>query len=179
MVFYVEELSFGNDRLYAVGLDTNGDAVWSPPEVTASSAASAKGYLDTELSSSGVALLAWSDDRSGDRDIYAQNVNGDGTLGRGCHLQLAGADPTMIEFIAPFYLVAGLVSDIVGMGDFSEASCAGLFIRSPARDPLEDPGAGEARYYLARGSTGRCPSYGDASLDPDPRDGLDTDDPCP
>jgi hypothetical protein len=179
MAFYVETLSTGNDRLYATRLDTNGDAVWSPAAiVTASSVASGKSSLDTDLSSNGVALLAWTDDRAGDRDVYAQNVNGDGTLGRTCDLFLDGTAPTMVDFPAPFYVATGLFSDLTASGDFSLAACAGLFTESPSADPLADPPNGDGRYYLARG-VDRCLTYGDSSLDPDPRDGLDVGDPCP
>ena len=139
MVFFVEALAFGNDRLFGTALDTNGNAVWSPPIVTVSSVVSAKGSLETELSSSGVALLAWSDDRSGDRDIYAQNVNDDGSLGRSCYLRMEGTNPTMMDFIAPFYVAVGMISGVRDTGDFSGATCAGLFRNSPGTDPLAEP----------------------------------------
>jgi len=178
LVFYVEELAGGNDRLEATRRDTDGDAVWTPPIVAASSAPSGKSRLATDLSSSGVALLAWSDDRSDANDVYAQNVNDDGTLGRGCELVLAGTSPTMIDFPARFSLVTGLLSDLSADNDFSLATCAGIFTVSPATDPLGDPPVGDGRYYLTRG-IGHCPTYGDSSLDPDPRDDLDAADPCP
>jgi hypothetical protein len=178
LVFYVEELAVGNDRLYATRVDAKGDAVWSPSMVTASSAVSDKSSLDTELSSRRVALLAWSDDRAGDRDVFAQNVNGDGTLGPACALYLDGTDPTLIEFPPSFQVAAGLLSDLTASGGFTLAGCAGLFTESPGADPLEDPSIGDGRYYLARG-TDRCLTYGASSLDPDPRDDLDAGDPCP
>jgi hypothetical protein len=178
VVLYAEELAVGNDRLFATRLDANGDAVWSPQEVTASSAVSEKGSLDSELSSRGVVLLAWSDDRDGHRDVYAQNVNGDGTLGPACDLYLDGTGPTLMEFPPSFHVAAGLLSALRAGGGFSSASCAGVFAESPGTDPLGDPPAGDGRYYLARG-TDRCMTYGDSSLDPDPRDELDAVDPCP
>jgi hypothetical protein len=178
IVFYVEELAVGNDLLLATRVDSKGDAVWSPSTVTASSAVSGKGSLETELSSRDVALLAWSDDRAGDRDVFAQNVNGDGTLGPACELYLDGTAPTRIEFPPSFQVVAGLLSDLTAGGGFSLAGCAGLFPESPGTDPLVDPPSGDGRYYLARG-TDRCLTYGDSSLEPDPRDDLDTTDPCP
>ena len=85
----------------------------------------------------------------------------------------------MMDFPAPFYVSAGLVSEVTGAGDYEDAICAGLFRNSPAADPMADPPAGDARYYLARGTDGNCPSYGDSSLDADPRDLLDAADPCP
>jgi len=178
LVFYVEALATGNDRLHATRVDTKGDAVWSPAIVTASSAVSSKGSLDTELSSRGVALLAWSDDRAGDRDVFTQNVNADGTLGPACDLFLDRVGTTTLEFPPPFYVAAGWLSDLTASGSFSLAACAGLFAESPGADPLADPPTGLGRYYLSRG-VARCLTYGDSSLDPDPRDDLDTADPCP
>jgi hypothetical protein len=178
MVIYAEELAVGNERLLATRVDAMGDPVGSPSTVTVSSVASGKSYLDTGLSSRRIALLAWSDDREGDRDVFGQNVNGDGSLGPACELYLDGTAPTLIEFPPSFHVAAGLLSDLRPSGGFSLAACAGDFPGSPGTDPLGDPAAGDGRYYLARG-TARCTSYGDSSLAPDPRDDLDAADPCP
>jgi hypothetical protein len=178
LLVYAEALATGNDHLLATRLDGDGNAVWSDGTVTVSSVASDKSSLDVESSSRGITLLAWTDQRSGDRDIYAQNLNEDGSLGRGCELALAGAGPTMLDFAAPFHVATGLISDVAAGAGYGAASCAGYFAASPAEDPSEDPASGEGRYYLARG-TDRCLSYGDSSLDPDPRDDLDAGDPCP
>ena len=177
-VFYVEELAFGNETLQVTRVNTNGTAVWSPATISASTAVSAKSSLETEKSSEGVLLFVWSDDRAGDRDIYGQNIREDGTLGGSCDLVLSGSDPTLVDFSAPFHLVYGLLSDLTGNGNFSLADCAGVFSETPAVDPLENPPSGAGRYYLARGQD-RCKTYGDSSLDPDPRNNLDFMNPCP
>jgi len=176
VLFFVEAIASGNQRLFATRLDTDGNAVWSPEIVTASSVASEKSRLATTLSSDGVAILVWSDGRAGDRDIYAQNVKPDGGLGPACDLVMGDTDPDLIGFPAPFYVAAGLVSGL--RHGYSAATCVGYFPESPGVDPLEDPPPGDGRYYLARG-VDHCPSYGDSSLDPDPRDWLDAVDPCP
>lgn len=174
VVFCAEELAIGNDALLATQVDTFGDPLWSPATLTVSSVASDNSSLDTESSSNGVALLAWVDQRAGNRDVIAQNVNADGTLGRACDLAMDGTCPTMMGFPPPFYVATGLFSDLAASGDFSLAGCAGLFTDSPSADPP----SGDGRYYLARG-TDHCLTYGDSSLAPDPRDDLDVGDPCP
>jgi Neuraminidase (sialidase) len=96
-----------------------------------------------------------------------------------CCLFLQNTGPTMIHYCpAPFGIAAGLLSELGSGGDFSQATCLGSFTESPIADPLGNPPIGDGWYYLARG-VDSCPSYGDSSLDPDPRDDLDLNDPCP
>ena len=95
-----------------------------------------------------------------------------------CDLLLAGVDPTMIHFRAPFLVATGELADLWIDGDFGLAYCLGYFAENPGTDPLGDPDPGEAFYYLAHG-VHTCPSYGDSSLATDPRDDLDAADPCP
>ena len=95
-----------------------------------------------------------------------------------CSLSLVGTDPTLIHFPPPSSIAAGLLSELRTAGDFAEAACLGTFTDSPVPDPAGDPPVGDGWYYLARGD-GHCASYGDSSLDPDPRDDLDLADPCP
>ena len=95
-----------------------------------------------------------------------------------CHLLLMGQAPSLVYFDAPFDVVVGFLSDLRTDGDFTWASCLDSFTESPGTDELPDPSGGEGRYYLARGQSG-CTSYGDSSMDPDPRDDLDNVDPCP
>jgi len=92
------------------------------------------------------------------------------------------AGQTQIFFmpsVNTFDVASGLLSDLLADGDFSEATCLGLFVASPAIDDLPEPGLGDGRYYVARGY-GDCigAGYGDSSLTPDPRDDLLVG-PCP
>ncbi len=64
-------------------LDTDGEFVWAEEKIDLCSVASAKVhpvagnlYFDQWIS-------AWEDDRNGAKDIYAQNIKLDGTLGAG------------------------------------------------------------------------------------------------
>jgi hypothetical protein len=77
-------------------------------------------------------------------------------------------------------VMAGDLADLTGSGDYAMASCLDSVGDSPAVDTLADPAVGHTRYYLlrARNACGDG-SFGDSSLDPDPRDGLDALGPCP
>jgi hypothetical protein len=81
MVFYLASLNYGNDLVYGTRVDGNGDFVWSDSLIQVCSLSSGKGKLAAALGTENYAILAWEDDRSGDRDVYGQNVNPDGTLG--------------------------------------------------------------------------------------------------
>lgn len=67
--------------LHAFRLDPAGASVWHPALVEASTAVGWKGQLVACLDGSGVLRCAWFDDRTLDGDIYAQNVDCDGSLG--------------------------------------------------------------------------------------------------
>jgi hypothetical protein len=79
MAFWVDEVNFGSDTLKAVRLDNSGNTVCSPFPV--SSLSSGKSRLFAGINNSGLATVAWEDSRSGDQNIYIQNVNDDCSLG--------------------------------------------------------------------------------------------------
>jgi len=81
MVLAIATPSFGNSLIYATRVDGNGDFVWPEEIITACSLPSEKGRLDAASSTEDYAILAWHDGRSGDKDVFGQNVNPDGTLG--------------------------------------------------------------------------------------------------
>ncbi|MDN5864599.1 MAG: hypothetical protein L0I62_05220 [Gammaproteobacteria bacterium] len=86
-------VGFGQDQLYATRLDTNGANVWNPGTVTLSSTPAEKFRLNTIILPNDMAIVAWTDDGgTGDFDVLAQNVNGDGTLGA------SGCAPGYTEF---------------------------------------------------------------------------------
>lgn len=69
-------------HVVGVGADGSGALTWPGTGfIEPCSVASSKSRLDVALNSSGKALLAWGDGRTDSGDIYAQNVNPDGTLG--------------------------------------------------------------------------------------------------
>lgn len=61
--------------------DALGNPVWSSTEVMVSSAQSTKGHMDAANFDGSQWVFAWEDDRSGDVDLFAQNLRPDGTLG--------------------------------------------------------------------------------------------------
>ena len=95
-------------------------------------------------------------------------------------LRVDGGAPTQLHYPSPFDAVTGLLSDLQSRGQYFDATCLGTFETSSGTDPLPEPPLGAARYYLAR-NLGSClaSGYGDSSLNPDPRDWLDENSPCP
>ncbi|MBC8382429.1 MAG: T9SS type A sorting domain-containing protein [Candidatus Cloacimonetes bacterium] len=77
-VFYSEGTS--DNYIKAMALDSNGDFIWTGDKVTMCSVSSFKPHMIAGKLSSSQWIVAWEDERSG-RDIYAQNINTDGTLG--------------------------------------------------------------------------------------------------
>jgi hypothetical protein len=67
-------------RALAFRVDAAGASVWGAPRVL-SSVLSGKDKPGLVIDASGIARAVWDDNRSDSGDIYAQNVNGDGTLG--------------------------------------------------------------------------------------------------
>ena len=86
MLVFVEEESFGNASIKAVALNAKGGYVWGKHFLPVSSTPSTKSRIASASTHDGV-LLAWQDDRNDGNDIYAQRINGDGTLGNvsACH----------------------------------------------------------------------------------------------
>ncbi len=81
MVAWIHSDGLGNDPVYAIRVDTNGDFAWSPPITEVDILPTESSRLVGALSSQGFAAYAWSDGGFSDGDILAQNVNGDGSLG--------------------------------------------------------------------------------------------------
>jgi len=80
IAFHVETLGFDNQHMFAQRVDSNGDLVWNNI-TTVANASSGKSRLTVAQNNLDQALLTWKDTRNDDGDIYAQNVNPDGTLG--------------------------------------------------------------------------------------------------
>jgi len=79
LAYWIDEQVTGNGTVEAVKLDGNGSLVC--PEFAVSSAVSPKARLWAGLAPSGLSTVAFQDYRSGNSDIYIQNVNSDCTLG--------------------------------------------------------------------------------------------------
>ena len=79
VVFYQEGLT--ENYLKAMALDSNGDFTWTGNKVTMCSVATTKLHAMVGSLNSNFWIASWADDRSGNADIFAQNINTDGTLG--------------------------------------------------------------------------------------------------
>ena len=80
-LFTDTRIGFTGDRLIAYRLDAAGAHVWPVRPVQVSTAQSTKARLPLFIDGSGVTRIVWEDGRNGSPDVYAQNVNADGTLG--------------------------------------------------------------------------------------------------
>lgn len=81
LLAWVEKLAEGDQRVWIRKLAADGTDRWAP-QLAVSSAAGAKSRLTLALLHGGTAALAWQDTRGGSEDIYLQNVNADGSLGK-------------------------------------------------------------------------------------------------
>ncbi|MHC5109680.1 MAG: hypothetical protein ACYTHJ_07355 [Planctomycetota bacterium] len=84
VVSWVETLSFGNQLSRASKLDSSGGIVWGPVLVSSvNSGKSRQAVAGVPLAAAvdGSAVVIWSDSRNDANDVYAQNLNGNGSLG--------------------------------------------------------------------------------------------------
>ena len=78
-------------------------------------------------------------------------------------------------------MVTGSLLELRADADFSGATClADAVDDSPFVDPRADPEVGEGNYYLIR-AVNACgtATYGSSGNDPDPREHLNQQSPCP
>lgn len=80
-VFWIRTNNFNDQDILAARFDAGGSPVWSPATLDIATTASAKSRPVVAGGSNPYAVLAWSDNRAGDDDIFAQNANDEGTLG--------------------------------------------------------------------------------------------------
>ncbi len=80
-VGWVQSPSFGNDPAYAIRIDGNGDPVWTPAVTELCTLPTQTSDLVGVTGSEGFAAYAWSDGDTGVADIFAANLNDDGSLG--------------------------------------------------------------------------------------------------
>ncbi|MGD8451690.1 MAG: hypothetical protein PVJ57_07710 [Phycisphaerae bacterium] len=104
MVFYCDEPtgSVVLDRMLAFRVDTSGALVWDDSPRLVSSVLSGKARLPVIVGPAETAIIVWEDDRGGTVDVYAQNVNRNGSLGA---LGNLNCDASVDNFdITPFVL---------------------------------------------------------------------------
>jgi hypothetical protein len=81
VLFYEEYTDAVNGHLKAMRIDGNGGYIWSPSIKTICNVTSEKVHTVTNDFANNQWILSWEDNRNSDRDIYAQNIQLDGSLG--------------------------------------------------------------------------------------------------
>ncbi len=81
MILFEEYTDAVNAYVKVMKLDTDGNYVWPDEQVTMCSVASGKVHSEASQFANNQIIAAWEDDRNGPKDIYAQNINLDGTIG--------------------------------------------------------------------------------------------------
>ncbi len=80
-VGYFESPTTVNTAVKAFRIDSSGNMLWGGSRILSVSGLGSKDDLGLTVNSENRAFFAWADTRSGGYDIYAQNVNLDGSLG--------------------------------------------------------------------------------------------------
>jgi len=75
--------NFSDEKVQAVMLDSEGNYVWDDEFIDMSTVQSAKLHRTMTPVHSGQWVAVWGDERNGNRDIYAQNIHLDGSMGPG------------------------------------------------------------------------------------------------
>jgi len=81
MVFFLNTPSGTSNRVLGMRVDADGGSVWGASPLELSSLLSDKSRYPVTIDDGGIAKAVWEDDRSGNVDLYAQNINPDGSLG--------------------------------------------------------------------------------------------------
>lgn len=80
MVTWIHSPSFGNDPIYSIRVDGNGDFSWNPPIAEVCILPTGSSRLVGAMGTESFAAYAWTDGTS-NGDLYAANLNPDGSLG--------------------------------------------------------------------------------------------------
>ena len=94
IAFWVETLSFGDQRIHAARVDGNGAFVWDSEMADVSTVASSVSRLAVASVGEEGAVAAWSDGRNDANDVYGQNINSDGTLGANPTIHIVSSEPS-------------------------------------------------------------------------------------
>lgn len=165
--YWIEEESFANDRIYGARLDGDGTPICDPFLV--SSLASNKSRLAAALNDSDMAILAWSDERNGNSDIYAQNVNADCSLGGGGGVVPGEVSPpgaaqplVFTDKVTLLWEEASLSGsdwfnlyrgDVAELAPGQDGDCLEPDIPTNTTTDSETPAPGSSFFYLVTGET--------------------------
>ncbi len=82
VLLYEQSSGTVSGELKAMRVNSNGNYVWPGNQVTVCSVSSSKVHTVMNEFQNNQFVISWEDDRSGQADIYAQNLLSDGTLGQ-------------------------------------------------------------------------------------------------
>jgi hypothetical protein len=71
---------YGNYDIFVQRLDSNGSVQWTPSGVAVCTADSTQWFPQIVSDGSGGAIIAWTDRRNGDYDVYAQRIDSNGSM---------------------------------------------------------------------------------------------------
>ncbi len=100
VAFWVETLSFGNQRIHASRIAGDGSIAWLPAMRDVSNVASGKSRLFTAAGLRDAVVTVWADGRNDANDIVIQNIGGDGMLGASCFADINGDKVTDLQDFA-------------------------------------------------------------------------------
>jgi len=82
-ILYINDAVFGgtDNIIKAARFNRNGTIGWSGGLMTISPTTGSKSRIDARINVNKMSIVVWSDSRNGTPDIYAQNINNNGTLG--------------------------------------------------------------------------------------------------
>ena len=135
---------------------------------------------NTDVDSDGLIKVLDCNDNDSTALYFPVEVSGDA---------VAAGNPTIISWDSQamhsgsgvrYDIVGGLAADLSASMSFSGATCVSADVNGTSFiDTRPAPAAGQILYYLIRaGSSCGEGTFGDSSLTPDPRDGLDAASPC-
>ncbi|MBI5435012.1 MAG: hypothetical protein HZA52_19415 [Planctomycetes bacterium] len=96
-------------------LDGAGNLLWGSSPTPLSTAISAKDDLEVVIDSTGIARAGWHDERNDSGDLYAQNIDVDGTLGNGSPCEWSNYCVTSPNSVGPGALIGASGSTSVAL----------------------------------------------------------------
>ncbi|MBX2991225.1 MAG: T9SS type A sorting domain-containing protein [Bacteroidetes bacterium] len=81
VVYFLDGVTVTTNLVRGFRVDRNGNVLWGGTIKDVSSVASSKGRLGGVMTQTGNSILVWSDNRSDDNGVYAQELNLNGELG--------------------------------------------------------------------------------------------------
>jgi len=90
-----------SEQLFGFAVDETGAMLWPGSPITVSSVYARKARYPVVITRDEMAIVVWEDDRNGTVDLFAQNVNADGTLGRDPTAVAAADVPPLALTLAP------------------------------------------------------------------------------